>query len=126
MSATFQVAEHHLQEAVQWLKLGVEAIGALLVGVGVVVALIQLIRLFLTGRKGAYTSVRLILARYLVLALEFQVGADILSTAVSPTWNQIGQLGAIVVIRTALNYFLSIEMREELRQGDEKLERGRT
>ena len=53
------------------------------------------------------------LARYLALALEFQLGADILSTAVAPTWNEIGQLGAIAIIRTALNYFLSREMKDE-------------
>ena len=47
------------------------------------------------------------------LALEFQLGADILSTAVAPTWNEIGKLGAIAIIRTALNYFLSKEMKEE-------------
>ena len=45
--------------------------------------------------------------------MEFQLGADILSTAIAPSWEQIGKLGAIAVIRTALNYFLSREMREE-------------
>ena len=47
------------------------------------------------------------------MALEFQLGADIISTAVAPSWDQIGKLGAIAVIRTALNYFLSREMKEE-------------
>ncbi|RZK11946.1 MAG: DUF1622 domain-containing protein, partial [Hymenobacter sp.] len=50
---------------------------------------------------------------YLALALEFQLGADILSTAIAPSWEQIGKLGAIAVIRTALNFFLSKEMQEE-------------
>ena len=53
------------------------------------------------------------LLTYLALALEFQLGADILSTAVAPSWDQIGKLGAIAVIRTLLNYFLTREMREE-------------
>jgi uncharacterized membrane protein len=39
----------------------------------------------------------------------------VLSTAIARTWTQIGQLGAIAVIRTALNVFLSREMREEQR-----------
>jgi uncharacterized membrane protein len=56
---------------------------------------------------------RLILARYLALALEFELGADILGTAVSPSWDQIGKLGAVAVIRTGLNFFLSMEMKEE-------------
>jgi uncharacterized membrane protein len=54
-------------------------------------------------------------ARTLAIALEFQLGADILSTAVAPSWDAIGKLGAIAVIRTALNYFLSREMQEEQR-----------
>ena len=57
-------------------------------------------------------------ARYLAMALEFLLGADILSTAVAPTWNEIGKLGAIAVIRTTLNYFLSREMQEERRTAD--------
>jgi len=53
------------------------------------------------------------LGKYLVLALEFQVGADILSTAIAPSWEQIGKLGAIALIRTMLNYFLTRELAEE-------------
>ncbi|MDQ1524971.1 MAG: hypothetical protein QOE47_2895, partial [Pyrinomonadaceae bacterium] len=60
-----------------------------------------------------YNRTRLTLARYLALALEFQLGADILSTAIAPSWDQIGKLGAIAVIRTGLNYFLMREMKQE-------------
>jgi uncharacterized membrane protein len=45
-------------------------------------------------------------ARWLVLALEFALGADVIRTAVAPTWNDIGQLAAIAAIRTGLNFFL--------------------
>lgn len=124
-SEAFHETEHYVQEAVQWLKLSVETIGALVIAVGVVVALVQLARFYFTKRKGVYTSVRLTLARYLALALEFQLGADILSTAIAPSWNEIGQLGAIAVIRTALNYFLSQEMKEERKLSAEELERAR-
>lgn len=98
---------------VQWLKLGIETIGAALVGVGVLTAGAQLVRHLVAQRDGEFTAIRLILARYLALALEFQLGADILSTAITPSWNQIGKLGAVAVIRTALNYFLSLEMKQE-------------
>jgi len=60
-----------------------------------------------------FTAVRLGFARYLALALEFQLGADILGTTIAPSWDQIGALGAVAAIRTALNYFLGKEMREE-------------
>lgn len=98
---------------VQWLKLGIETIGASLVGVGVLIAMVLLVRHLATQRDGEFTSIRLVLARYLALALEFQLGADILSTAIAPSWTEIGKLGAIAIIRTALNYFLSLEMKQE-------------
>lgn len=45
--------------------------------------------------------------------VEFQPGADILSTAITPSWDQIGKLGATATIRTGPNYFLMREMNEE-------------
>lgn len=102
--------------AVLWLKLGVEAIGALVIGIGVITASWQFVRAFFFPQVKDYNQIRLTLARHLALALEFQLGADILSTAVAPTWDQIGMLGAIAVIRTALNYFLMREMHETAEQ----------
>lgn len=61
-------------------------------------------------------SVRLGLGTYLALGLEFQLASDVLRTAVSPSFEQIGQLAAIAAIRTALNWFLSREIDEERRQ----------
>jgi hypothetical protein len=52
----------------------------------------------------------------LSLGLEFLLAADILRTSVSPTWEEIGQLAAIVGIRTALNFFLGREVVEGRRQ----------
>ncbi|MGI9036301.1 MAG: DUF1622 domain-containing protein [Pyrinomonadaceae bacterium] len=98
---------------VSWLKLFVEMTGAAIIALGVILAAIEFIRVLFSKTGGNYNSVRLLLARYLALALEFQLGADILSTAIAPGWDQIGKLGAIAVIRTALNYFLSREMEEE-------------
>ena len=109
----FQGTEQMVIAAVEWLRLTVETMGAIIIAIGVIVAAIGFIKLML-GRDGNdFFSVRLTLARYLALALEFQLGADILTTAISPSWDQIGKLGAIAVIRTALNYFLMREMQTE-------------
>lgn len=107
------LAESTIINAVQWLRLIVETTGALIIGLGVVIAAYQFARALVPPQLESYNSIRLTLARYLALALEFQLGADILSTAIAPTWDQIGKLGAIAVIRTLLNYFLTREMREE-------------
>lgn len=99
--------------AVQWLKLAIETTGAIIIGIGVVSAAAQFVRALTPPQVESYNRIRLTLARYLALALEFQLGADILTTAVAPSWDQIGKLGAIAVIRTTLNIFLTREMREE-------------
>jgi len=106
-------AESTIINLVQWLKLLVETTGAAIIGLGVVTAAYQFVRALIPPRQRDYNGIRLTLARHLALALEFQLGADILSTAVAPSWDQIGKLGAIAVIRTGLNYFLTREMHEE-------------
>lgn len=117
-TVAFTVTELAVQEGVRWLRLAIETTGAVIVALGLVIAAVAFVRAF-THRHDAryategYNGVRLTLARYLALALEFQLGADILTTAIAPSWDQIGKLGAIAVIRTALNYFLGREMREE-------------
>ena len=62
------------------------------------------------------TEIRLHLGTYLALGLDFQLGADILATAVTPTFEEVQLLAAIVVIRTVLNYFLSKELERECRE----------
>jgi uncharacterized membrane protein len=61
-------------------------------------------------RPVPYEHVRLLLGRFLAVGLEFQLASDILGTAVSPSFTEIGKLGAIATIRTALNYFLAKEI----------------
>lgn len=45
------------------------------------------------------------------VALELLLGADVLATAVAPSWDDIGKLAAIATIRTILNYFLERELK---------------
>lgn len=106
--------------AVGWVKLGIEIFGATLVTLGVCMAIIHLIRTLVARDSADFTATRLILARYLALALEFQLGADILGTAVSPDWDHIGKLAAVAVIRTGLNFFLFMEMKAEMAVEKEK------
>ncbi|HEX8734909.1 MAG TPA: DUF1622 domain-containing protein, partial [Pyrinomonadaceae bacterium] len=79
----------------------------------VVLAIYLFILHFRDEQTSNFNRIRLTLGKYLALALEFQVGADILSTAIAPTWEQIGKLAAIAAIRTLLNYFLSKELENE-------------
>jgi len=110
---TRKFLESLLQDGVQWLRLGIEMTGAFIVGIGALLAISLYIRSMVSRRETNFNAIRLVLARYLALALEFQLGSDILSTAVNPQPGQIAQLAAIAVIRTGLNYFLGREIKEE-------------
>jgi uncharacterized membrane protein len=109
--------EENVANLVLWLKLGIETVGACIIGVGMAQASWRLVRGGVPPEAEDFTKARLMLARYLAIALEFELGADILSTAVAPTWDAIGKLAAIAIIRTALNYFLSREMESERSAG---------
>ena len=61
--------------------------------------------------------------RWLAIALEFELAADILRTAVTPTWTEIEQLAAIATLRTALNYFLAKEIEKEASADQRRAER---
>ena len=114
-----------LREATIWLAEGVEAAAALVIGLAALEAVLRSLAQFVPGAplhtadgQDAKEAVRLRLGRWLTVALEFELAADILRTAVTPTWNEIGQLAAIVVLRTVLNYFLQQEIdKAEARRG---------
>jgi len=89
---------------------GVEAIGAAIIVAGVLITAVMYVLSELRIRPVAYEHVRLTLGRFLALGIEFQLASDILTTAVSPDFEDIGMLGAIVAIRTVLNYFLAQEI----------------
>ena len=58
-------------------------------------------------------------ARWLITGLTFQLATDIIESARAPSWDDIGRLAAIAVIRTFLNYFLErdIEVARKQRAG---------
>lgn len=56
-------------------------------------------------------SLRLQFGSSVAIALELMLGADVLATAAAPTWDDIGKLAAVAVLRTALNYFLEKELK---------------
>ena len=108
--------EEYLVTAVGYLRLVVEAIGAVVIGFGVLATTYRLVLTLVGIRSYSNNQVRLFLGRYLALGLEFQLGADILSTAVAPSLDDVILLGAIAAIRTALNFFLAQEMERERRE----------
>jgi len=45
-------------------------------------------------------------SHWLIAGLTFQLAADIVKTMVVPSWDDVGKVAAIAVIRTFLTYFL--------------------
>ena len=111
-----KIVEELLITAVGYLRLAVEAAGAAVIGIGAISTTFQYALSLLGLRHYSNTQIRLHLGQYLALGLEFQLGADILGTAVSPTIEEVELLAAIAAIRTLLNYFLSKELERERKE----------
>jgi len=67
-------------------------------------------------------GLRIELGFALSLALEFELGADILKTAIAPNWQTVGTVAAIIVLRTVLNFFLQKELEKAGAREDEVIE----
>jgi uncharacterized membrane protein len=91
-----------------YVALGVEAAAALLIVIGAAEALLVMLHRFVTRQvsPGIRKETWGRFGVWLLLGLEFELAADIVRTAIAPSWNDIGQLAAIAGIRTFLNYFL--------------------
>lgn len=100
---------------IEYIARAVEFAGALVIALASVEATVKALFLFFRRNAPAEkkNEVRLTLGRWLAVALEFELAADILNTAVTPTWNDIEKLAAIATLRTALNYFLEREINQE-------------
>ena len=111
-----------------YLAHGVEFAAAIIIGLAAVEATIKSVVLFLRRQTPpeAKNEVRLTLGRWLAVGLEFELAADVLNTAVTPSWNDIEKLAAIAALRTALNYFLEREIRQESSSHQQVAERTNT
>jgi uncharacterized membrane protein len=91
------------------VALGVESIAALLIAGAAIEAGLAILRVAV-GRSSDWVLHRreiwIRFAVWLLLALEFELAADLVRTSIAPSWDAIGQLSAIAGIRTVLNYFL--------------------
>jgi len=115
--------EEMFKEAAGNIALGVEVTAALLIGIGAIEALVRLVvPRSKFGRTAPFAKHREIFVRFgvwLMLGLEFELAADIIRSAISPNWTDIGQLAAIAAIRTVLNYFLAKDIMEQVEDSRE-------
>ena len=110
--------EEMFKEIAGHVALGVEVVAALMIGMGAVEALVRLVMpKSKFGRTAPFAKYREIFVRFgvwLMLGLQFELAADVIRSAISPNWTDIGQLAAIAAIRTVLNYFLAKDIMEQV------------
>ena len=89
-----------------------EAMVVLTVAIGALEALYRILTSSLVHRADDWNrrAVWLRFAGWILIALEFALGADIVRTAIAPSWDDIGKLGAIAAIRTFLGFFLGKDL----------------
>ena len=89
------------------------------ISVGIVKALFIFTRDAFFGSRSseAIQESRMEMGHSFSLGLGFLIGASILKTTLAPSWNDIGQLAAIIAIRTVLNHFLL----RDISRGQEKM-----
>lgn len=97
------------------ISLTLNIIGTLITIWGIIISLLEFLKKELLKKEDClkYNEIiRVRLGSYLVLALEFFIASDIIKTIITPTWQSLGILGAIVVIRTILSYFLTKDIKK--------------
>lgn len=101
----------------------IDLLALILILAGTLEAFVNGVRVMLSHPDGHYAirAVWMRHARWLIAGLTFQLAADIIETSVAPSWDDVGRLAAIAVIRTFLNFFLERDQREarELQQESE-------
>ena len=107
----------HIGEAI------LEAFGILCVFAGIFLTIRLALKLVIKRKRQQFPfiQVRLQFGYWLALALEFQLGADILHTAVAPNTEALIRLAVIALIRTFLNYFLNKELEQQLKMREEEI-----
>jgi uncharacterized membrane protein len=100
-----------------------EFLAVVLIAIGAAEAVYAFFYNFILKRttRGFRHQIWLDFAQWILLGLEFTMAADIVKTALAPTWDSIGQLAAIAVTRTFLSFFLErdLEMANESTRGSE-------
>jgi uncharacterized membrane protein len=104
--------EESFRTVASYVALMLEALVVLTVAIGAIEAIYRIAREAIVRRSSNWDrrAVWLRFAVWILLALEFALGADIVRSAIAPTWEDIGKLGVIAAIRTFLGFFLGRDL----------------
>lgn len=95
------------------IKLLIACFGAFAVLIGACIAITQYCRYrFTRSRTVNLNTIRLDLAKTIILGLEFFIASDVIETTIAPDFQTLGILGVLVIIRTLLNFSLHKEIKD--------------
>ena len=114
-----ELLEHNFENLVKICILLIELAGIAVIAISMVRGFIGFIR------KNPHTRIEL--AQGIMLGLEFKIGSEVLRSVIVTTWNELGTLAAIILLRSLLTLLLHWEIGEEEKREKEeaaKLEQG--
>lgn len=85
------------------------AVGSVLIIYGGIRAAIKVMLREIWKKDISYNLIRREFTSKIVFGLEFFIAADVLTTLIAPSQEELILLGVVVVIRTVLGYFLARE-----------------
>lgn len=102
---------------VEAIAIAIDMLGAALILIGAVKFAINAAKLEIERLKGLacvrqVRHNRVELGGYILAALEFMIVSDILHTVITHELEDLYFLGLLVLIRTAISYFLGLELKE--------------
>jgi uncharacterized membrane protein len=96
-----------------YISRAAEILAAIIIGIALLKVIFNLgTRLHPSNKKISKEEIRVKFGSSVAVSLELLLGADVLATAIAPSWDDIGKLAAIAILRTALNYFLDKELKQ--------------
>jgi uncharacterized membrane protein len=105
--------EPFVDQIIGYITTGIDAAAAIIIAISVIIAFVGYFRTVFRRQKGEGSKgdvVRVRLVGGLLLALDFVVGSDILTTILDPSTEELIRLSVIVAVRIILGWSLSKEI----------------
>ena len=108
---------HLIYEVLEWLEFLVDIVGIGILCIGFAKGFYFFLKMEMDNITGSDTfddilALRSTLGGYIILALDFLIISDIIHSVIKPDFNELINLGIIVVLRTSIGFFLGRELME--------------
>lgn len=114
-------------EILEWIEFTVDLFGIGILIIGFAKGLFHFLKLEYDSMTGKNTfddilALRSVIGWYIILSLDFLIISDIIHSVISPQFNELINLGIIVILRTSIGFFLGRELMELRHHKKEEVE----